>query len=473
MNASATNNSATLESRLRQIAILVASVDTTAARQLLMALPTEIAKRVRMMAADIGPVPPEERRALLAEFQKSQLQQKPTAAQPETARSSPESSASFAPSGFQAASEQTIQPSPSWTRLSVETLVRLVRIERPTVIAVVLQQLPAAQAAAVLQHLPRSTTRDVLHALGSMQDIDEEASLAIDEHLSERLRDYHHKMETELEQTRRINDLLAAAPPELKQQWASWMRPDVYIDESAVQSARPVSATASALNTLDRLYQAATITTSDAAWLLSGKQQLAEAASAVLPGVTAAAAPQSPATAASATSAQQQSGEAARAASLANQPLSGSSSPATNRNSPSDSNEGPHTIPFPGVQAAESTPVAPALTASQRKQLHSQMDKLLKLHPERLAQLLSGLDSQTILHSLAGASPSFMKRFRNMLEPEDAKHLDQRLQRIGTVSLRQLDEAQQRLLQAYSRMANASQNSPSTSAQQVQGRRAA
>lgn len=472
MNATSTNATASLDSRLRQIAILVASVDTVAARQVLMQLPTEIAKRVRTLAANLGPIPPEERRALLAEFQKSQSQPK----QPNQAThaQAANSQATHGSANLSNRNQQDLtarafsdyagpiatayqapnvdNENPSWTRLSVETLVRLVKTERPTFIAVVLQQLPASHVAAVLQRLPRSITKDVLQTLGSMHDIDQEAMKAIDEHLSERLRDYHHKIESEIEQSRRMNELLAAAPPEMKQQWASWLRPDVYLDENGVQSAAPVSATASALNTLDRLYQSATITTNDTAWMQNGGATSAhqngsahqnssahQNGSAAYPNATAPSATLNN----SASSAQPLSGSQS---SVANQTANAVAHDSTkSASSKNEIDDRPNTIPFPGVRKSD----GPDMSAAERKLLQSRMEKLLKLDPETLAQLLSSLDSQTVLLALAGASPQFMKRFNGMLEPEDAKVLDQRIKRIGSVNLRDIDAAQLRMVQSF------------------------
>lgn len=421
----------TLESRLRQISILVASVDTSAARQLLMHLPTEIAQRVRAMAADIGPIPPEERRALLAEFQKSQVQLRSNTGQAHPVNESspiPQAATSHSfpdlASQFHSVSNHAPESSaPSWTRLGVDALVRLVRTERPTVIAVVLQQLPATQVAAVLQRLPQLTTKDTLRALGSLQDIDEEAMRTIDEHLSEKLRDYHHKIESELEQTKRMNDLLAAAPPEMKQQWASWIRPDTFLEESPSRPDRPISATASAMNTLDDLYRSASVTTSDLQWMsesgpATGPENQSEIHFTPNEGVP-----------------------------LPVQPTQKSNISSTDlvTNSRAADDE-PHTIPFPGVSSPgqmQSTNVV------DRSELQRNMDRLLTLSPESLAQLLSSLDSQTILLALAGASTHFMKRFRGMLVSGDAKLLDERIRRIGPITLRQIDEAQQRLISTY------------------------
>jgi hypothetical protein len=331
------------------------------------------------------------------------------------------------------ASSNTIPESnsPSWTRLGVDALVRLVRLERPTIIAVVLQQLPATQVAAVLQRLPQTTTKEALRALGSLQDIDEEAMRAIDEHLSERLRDYHHKIESELEQTRRMNELLAAAPPEMKQQWASWLRPDVYMDEDVSMGSRPVSATSSAMNTLDNLYKSSTITTSDSQWIVANRLADSPAnrpAASTLPPQSSEVSPPVP------------------VAATAQNPTPVATKNANSTSAAQQEAEGPHTIPFPRVQTRTNSNSAQPV---DRNLLRKNMDRVLSLAPDNLAQLLSSLDSETILLALAGASTQFMKRFRGMLEPEDAKVLDQRIQRIGPVLLRQIDEAQQRLVDAH------------------------
>jgi flagellar motor switch protein FliG len=437
-----------LDGRLRQIAILVASVDTTAARQVLMNLPTDIAKRVRALAADMGPIPPEERRALLEEFQRSHLLSKAAEAKsaessaPDASRSAAAQQAAtssaftdFSPSETASTATDSAETSqPTWTRLGVETLVRLVSVERPTVIAVVMQQLPATQAAAVLQRLPRATTKEVLSVLGGMHEIDEEAMKAIDEHLSERLRDYHHKIESEMERTRRVNELLAVCPVELKTQWSHWLRPDVFSEEAETrnQPATSQNSTTQAVNSLDQLYRSATITTSDPHWNQSLAINSAAAANASqhrAPNKTAGAEPSVQPT--------------------AHNPIA---PPTHNSNSHPHKpfnlvgerrdEDGPITIPFPSNSRDHQAVL-------DRQRLQTEMDRLLRIETELLARFLSSVDGQTILLALAGASPAFMKKFRGILIAEDAQVLDSRLQQIGQVSLRQIDEAQQRLVTAF------------------------
>ncbi|MEZ6074465.1 MAG: hypothetical protein R3C56_01965 [Pirellulaceae bacterium] len=61
----------TAQDRLRQIAILISSVDAAAARQILLHLPTDKARQVRALVSQLGNVAPEEKRKILADFQRS------------------------------------------------------------------------------------------------------------------------------------------------------------------------------------------------------------------------------------------------------------------------------------------------------------------------------------------------------------------------------------------------------------------
>ncbi|MEZ6074466.1 MAG: hypothetical protein R3C56_01970 [Pirellulaceae bacterium] len=93
------------------------------------------------------------------------------------------------------------------------------RNERPAVTAVVISQLAPADTVDVLQRLPPEISREVLLRLSRLQEIDPEAMQAIDEHLSQRLEEYQHHIQSELDNTRRIQSLLAAAPPACAREW--------------------------------------------------------------------------------------------------------------------------------------------------------------------------------------------------------------------------------------------------------------
>ncbi len=64
---------AKVDSKIRQVAILLSSVDTNSARQLLGQLPTDQARQVRNAMVNLGKVTPEERRQALALFQQMNL----------------------------------------------------------------------------------------------------------------------------------------------------------------------------------------------------------------------------------------------------------------------------------------------------------------------------------------------------------------------------------------------------------------
>ncbi len=256
-------------SQVRRIAILVTSLDATAGRQLLMAMPAELARNVRRAMTRLGNVDPEEQREIMAEFRMRAL----TSA-PEPANHSNESSnvsrhsrehdaalqssddeeadavrmeqtaAAFArPAGAapHAASawsgSQTIHasqheashtdapahhaPQRPWQRLDVDSLTNLLRGERATVVAVVLSQLDPKQAAQVLQQLPRTEHRNVITALTRLGQIDPDAMAAIDDHLAVRIADYHHRKTEETEVVGRMQQLLSAASPEFQSNWQS------------------------------------------------------------------------------------------------------------------------------------------------------------------------------------------------------------------------------------------------------------
>ena len=81
-----------------------------------------------------------------------------------------------------------------------------------------------------------------------------------------------------------------------------------------------------------------------------------------------------------------------------------------------------------------------------RSLMQLQFERLLDLPPTVLANILSTADTRTVLFALAGASPQFMKRFNRMLDRRDRLALDNRIKQIGVTRVRDLDEAQQQLL---------------------------
>ncbi len=199
--------------KVRRIAILVTSLDASAGRQLLMAMPTELARQVRRAMTQLTKIDPEEQRQILAEFRMQALVSSdsapvPTSAQPashelaSTVGHAHTSNAAFVPAQdsntwasnpantspdhrpYATSSRESARP---WQHLNVDTLGELLRGERATVVAVVLSQLDPAHAANLLGKLPKPLQREVIVSLSRLGQIDPDAMAAIDEHLASRI----------------------------------------------------------------------------------------------------------------------------------------------------------------------------------------------------------------------------------------------------------------------------------------------
>lgn len=421
------------ENRLRQIAVLVASVDADAARQILLSLPSEIARQIRALSSSLGPIPAEERRALLAEFQKSQAASplsQPNLTPSQTTRAAttreiPASGRYAAESSITADKDSSDrwqefasanEPlSPGWTQMGVEALVRFVKHERPNLVATIIHQLPAHQGAQLLQRLPRHLVKDTLRCLGTLREVDSETKQELDTHLTQRLEEYYQSLQHHRENTRRINDLLSAAPADLKQQWASWLRPDEFADpeEAVSDNVQSFNPTVGPLST-DSLLTGSFPTEAPTISNTSNRSRTAQVAMAgiapdnILPF----------------------------AKGVDTQTIS-ASQPGSHQMV--DQYYGRHDGSL-DTDFLDHTLV-----------LH-EFERILELKRQLLASLLSSLDSQTILLALAGATPGFMKRFYAMLEPADAKVLQNRIKRIGPVHLRDIDRAQMRIIESCRRL---------------------
>jgi flagellar motor switch protein FliG len=430
--------------KIRRIAVLVASVETAVGRQLLLHLPTEIAKQVRRALQNLGTIDPAERQRILADFQSTAARQSAAKMSARTSTAGSEKSDQPVPEviAFSQANagyggvanpqptaevlnnpdrsggpnaeadrrtsfslgEHVAGPEVSWKCMDAKALSRFIRGERATVIAVVLNQLAPAMGVAVLQHLPVDIHRDVLLQLTNLQDIDAEAMLAIEEHLAERLHDYqltHH----ESLGARRVAALMAAAPPELQQDWSRLLNPRATReDPNPILLSKPGASSNAATSAL----------TAD---------------SDVNSEKFAMNSPATPTTAATATENTSENSESHFSP-------NGSSRPTVA--SPTADDDAAHILPFP-------TATGDALSAVDRSLIQLEFESILQLPAHQLAQLLSAADTQTVLLALAGASPIFMKRFYGILTKADGKILAKRLSQIGPLKLRDIDEAQRKI----------------------------
>ncbi len=441
-----------LPDNIRRIAVLVSSVDSATARQLLLHLPTSVAKKVRSALQNLGPVTPSERQRILTEFQLTAAKQNQTspaiapAATPVSINSASKLSQNpdhslqsagsvaadpyaqarnYAPSLAEHSERDTsslysmppnsILPNasgdasqPSWKWMDIRALSHFLRGERATVIAVVINQLSPNTGVSLIQQLPTAMHREVLQAIASLQDIDEEAMQSIEEHLAERLKDYEQQVNGEAKGTRRVAALLAAAPPELQESWSRFVHIAIDSSNETLPVTEPIPKLQSAPDSKEIKQNNFTSTANHPA------------------SVETTFAPRSP---------------TSELKSLAAAPpIEGSLI-----------DDNPYILPFPGSNDGIQSNPGP-LSDVDRSLIQIEFEQILSLSTHELAQILTASNSNTVLLALAGASPSFMKRFYSMLTKADGKALAQRLSKIGPLNLRDIDEAQRSIAELAAKL---------------------
>ncbi|MCA9192742.1 MAG: hypothetical protein KDB03_13295 [Planctomycetales bacterium] len=392
--------------KLRRIAILVASVEPATARQLLLHLPTAIAKQVRHLANSLTHIEPSERQQVIAEFQRSTSAASSVTSvshslgnteSAEPMRLTPPKPVSLEtmPTHVETSGirERVVQSKEfeSSSSYDVEALKRFAREERPPVIAVVISQLPPQVAVQVLQCLPAETCQDVLARLKHLQDIDPEAFQAIEQHIEVRLQEMAHRLKQESQNSQRLQAILSAAPEDLRKIWGSVMELEL-VEPNKTATQRQVTKPIEISQEVD-------------------SQSAPQAAS--IPKVAA-----------------------KQVVPMGVSPEPGD----TEAGPPTESADAAHIIPFPKSDRNEWTHI-------DRSLLQLQFEGLLDLPPALLAGLMSHVSSDLVLLALAGASKTFMTRFTAMLEKRDAKVLSARLQTIGALKLSDIDEAQRRIIE--------------------------
>ena len=455
-------------SQVRRIAILVTSLDASAGRQLLMAMPTDLARQVRRAMTQLGHVDPEEQRQILAEFRMQAIgagdhahADREQAARPTAGRSGeaireertqienangvggggvggsgdgatgPLREPGLAPYGL---GGRSLAPSQSVQQrgvasLDVHTLAELLRGERSTVVAVVLSQLEPRHGAELLGKLPKPLQREAIVSLSRIGQIDPEAMQAIDDHLSSRIADYHHRQAGESESTGRMHELLAAAAPELRSDWQNTLVQAEPMLASRLGIAPPVQATV-------KEAARAAGKSNDVANSIADEMEAPKRA------------PRQPGLAPSGSS----NANGAHMLELlannvvttddmrvvktttSNKPLQQpAATPALTEDEADD--EGARILPFPTKATS---------AASIR------FEQILDLPAEQIGQILAAADTDVILYALAGASPAFMKRFMSMLDRADGRALQARLKQLRAINLKDVDAAQRRLCELAS-----------------------
>ncbi len=79
--------------------------------------------------------------------------------------------------------------------------------------------------------------------------------------------------------------------------------------------------------------------------------------------------------------------------------------------------------------------------------------QLSQLDDQAWAKVLRAVDSQVALLALAGASPELVARLMRQLAPRDAKLFQRRIEQIGPVRLREIEQAQQQVARIAAQLA--------------------
>lgn len=432
-----------LSGTVRRIAILVTSLDAAAGRQLMMAMPSHLARDVRKAMSAMTSIDPVEQRKVLAEFRaQAILSSEEARPQASSGASSPHSvdkaanqermasaargSAEFFPAHAVAQShDDALAAKPvatatdggvggPWQQLEIEAITELLLGERASVIAVLLSQIPPGRAAAVLSQLPKSQHRNILTQLSRLGEIDPEAMAAIDDYLASRIADYHHRRASETESLGRMQELLAAATPELRSSW----------QEIITETDNPLA----------RRLGIASEQAGSSRAMPAGQSQGMAQNKPITGRVSSRLAAGSPSAAGSAGSGQ------SLADLMAANVITTADAPVAQRASSGD--EEPKVIPFPAV----------ALERASHAGEIQEFEQILKLAPHQIARILAAADGQVVLLALAGASPAFMQRFTAMLDKQDSRDLQNRLKQLGTIHLQDVDEAQRRLCELASQV---------------------
>ncbi len=397
--------------RIRQVAILLSSVDAATARNLLGQLPTAQARLVRQQLATLQNVTPVERESslkMLAQL-KSRMGTanvpKPSArpVSPAALEASPAeallsnvstsidrveftqaSISSDEPvsdhSNFMPIQRQSEYPfqSPSWTptwqQWSGEELARLLTNERPTLIAAVLVQAPTELGSVILESLPSEMATLVLAALPQLHTTDPSVLQEIYSQLHQKLADFQRQSNpanaglTKLQailssvspySRKRLEQRLTQADPLLAHSLG--VKPVVAIEKPPVSNSEPIDARSH------------------------------------------------------------------------NKPME--------KEFVRDKESLPSSIPFPSTLSTIDSP------ATDFAQFDS-FESLISLSSEDLAIVLRSVDPNTVLLAVSGASRTIQNRVETLVDPKEVKRLQERLRTLKSVHLREKLAAQDKIVRS-------------------------
>ena len=402
--------------RFRQAAILVSSLDRSAAMAILKQLPPQQAEQIVKLIDRLPAISAAERERVLSQWRRS-ISPSVSPASPEHSAAeaalaaSTESFDAFEPSTAYAAgvatehyasgtaagpnppfqAEQNRWPSPqptpalgSWQSWQPAQLAELLSQERPIVVAVVVSQIDAGSAQQLLSHLPPALALEALEAMTRIASTDRTILEEIEQHLTQRLADYSQTTSLQQAGHQRLRAILMATPAELRQQW----------EKTLIDSPLALTRLRTSLTELER----------EAAL---GATMLAQPTTPAAPHETV--------------------------SGLAAAPSAQPRTPATALR------------PREAQEAIEANDLAAQLH-SDSPAMPTDFEELSGWPSERMLELIHACQPQAVLTALSGSGHQLLARIAELVSRRDMRRLEQRLRKLGTISPTRIEAARQHML---------------------------
>ncbi len=411
--------------RIRQVAILLSSVDATTARNLLGQLPASQARLVRQQLATLQNVTPAEREAslrMLAQLKNrvgSATTSKPTtrSASPGRAEASPaEALLSHVSTSIDRVEFTSLQPkfddrssygsstmepqtsfhlpgndsefspihgqseypfqtpswTPTWQQWSGAELARLLSNERPTLIAAVLLQAPTELSSVILESFPIPMATSVLAALPQLHTTDPSVLQEIYSELRQRLADFQRQSSPDNAGLVKLQAILAVVSTESRKTF-----------EQGLARSEPLLAHSLGMSPLVAIDR-----------------------------------PGAPNSMVVETRATEKNGDQTRG-----------------------NNASPTVVPFPKTDFAADVPILDFLEFDS-------FECLISLSLDDFAIVLRSVDPNTVLLAASGASRTIQSRIEELVDPNEVKRLRERLKGLRSVSLREKQMAQDKIVKS-------------------------
>ena len=228
------------QEQLRKIAILVSSIESKAAQDLLDQFPKELAAAVRKLENELGAIEPGERHEVLTDFKDLLAKRSVKEVQSEQSVGSSaddtltQVNSQLPQFPIREITEKQDPTSPTaskhgksqWSNIPADVIVQLMRNQRPVLVAALIAELDAYTASEVLSSLPDATSCKVLRALKRLHEVDSQSKAEMEGILGRFLEEARLRKESGQQYQRQLSALVEAAPEELQQAWRTAIAED-------------------------------------------------------------------------------------------------------------------------------------------------------------------------------------------------------------------------------------------------------